>query len=281
LFRHIFLSVYDLPDEFSFPHYFGVSLDALTADLVELLPSSYVFLVILIVFVEYIVRHSPYDPTSFRHPTRREAIPEFWAVFLYGFMGFLIFVAYLYLHYICTKANGAIIFHHCEKHLAGAALDAGLNRALAATVVNGGFRQSRSFAKVQLDLRPFMQEHRHVAAEELEEMAHKRRELLAKQLAAAEKEQEDARRDGSGSRGRSRGAGQGSSSRGRVGFEEPADKLKVDGDPVMLSRKNRTSSVSAPHPSLGGTNRLPCSRMNLSPPVVIHRPTPYPRLMVV
>jgi len=31
---------YDLPDEFSFPHYFGVSLDALTADLVELLPSS-------------------------------------------------------------------------------------------------------------------------------------------------------------------------------------------------------------------------------------------------
>ena len=31
---------FTLPDEFSFPFYFSLSLDALTADLVELLPSS-------------------------------------------------------------------------------------------------------------------------------------------------------------------------------------------------------------------------------------------------
>ena len=251
MFRHIFLSVYDLPNEFSFPHYFGVSLDALTADLVELLPSSYVCLVLLILFVEYIVRHYPYEWEYFRHPTRRDSIPEFWAVFLYGFMGFLIFATYLYLHRICTKASTAIIQHFFEKHMQGEGhADTGFNRSLASTIVNGGFRRSRSFAKVQLDLRPFMEENRHVAAEELEEMTQKRKELLAKQLAAAEKEHRTKSHGGSGGSQERRGSSGGrlmarSSSRGRSleSNEEGEGGVEygVDGD--VRSVKKRSSSV--------------------------------------
>jgi hypothetical protein len=73
---------YDLPDEFNFPHYFGVSLDALTADLVELLPGSYVALMLLIAFCEYVVRHYGFTYTELRHPTRRESLDETTAVFL-------------------------------------------------------------------------------------------------------------------------------------------------------------------------------------------------------
>lgn len=248
------MSVYDLPNEFSFPHYFGVSLDALTADLVELLPSSYVCLVLLIVFVEYMVRHYPYEWEYFRHPTRRDSIPEFWAVFLYGFMGFLIFATYLYLHRICTKASTAIIQHFFEKHMQGEGhADTGFNRSLASTTVNGGFRRSRSFAKVQLDLRPFMEDNRHVAAEELEEMTQKRKELLAKQLAAAEKEhstKSHGGREGREARGSSGGrlrpaAMTRSSSRGRSleSNEEGEGGVEygVDGD--VRSVKKRSSSV--------------------------------------
>lgn len=246
------MSVYDLPNEFSFPHYFGVSLDALTADLVELLPSSYVSLVVLIVFVEYIVRHYPYEWEYFRHPTRRDSIPEFWAVFLYGFMGFLIFAAYLYIHRICTKASTAIINHFFEKHMKGEGhADSGFNRSLASTVVNGGFRRSRSFAKVLLDLRPFMEENRHVAAEELEEMTQKRKELLAKQLATAELEHKMSHAGSEGSQDRGSSGGRlrfssmtRSSSRGRsLESNEEAEGVEygVDGD--VRSVKKRSSSV--------------------------------------
>ena len=57
--------------------------------------------------------------------------------------------------------------------------------SLEATTVNGGFRLSRSFAKVLIDLKPFMAENRTVGAEELDEMTRKRKEAMAKHLAKA------------------------------------------------------------------------------------------------
>ena len=188
IFRHIFLSVYDLPDAFSFPHYFGVSLDALTADLVELLPGSYIALMLLIAFCEYIVRHHGYTYNEFRHPTTREPIDEITSVLLYGLIGLLIFLTYLYLLRLCTRASTAIIAFHFEKQMTDVSLSEHerLNAALESTTVNGGFRLSRSFAKVQLDLVPFMVENRSAhGAEELGEMARKRKELVAARKSAA------------------------------------------------------------------------------------------------
>jgi hypothetical protein len=139
LFRNIFLSTYDLPDEFSFPFYVGASLDDVTEDLVELLPSSYFVLMALIFFCEYIIRHYPYDIDSFRHPTRRESIPEFDAIFLYGLIGATIFFTYLYLHYICTRATDAIIAlkfpNEMEATKNGASRDQRLVAALGSTMV--------------------------------------------------------------------------------------------------------------------------------------------------
>ena len=109
LFRHIFLDTYNLPDDFNFASYYSISLDALTADLVELLPSSYMVLILLIVVVEYLVRHYPYSIEHFMHPGKRESISEFKAVFLYGLIGFLIFAVYVYLLVVTRRATFAII----------------------------------------------------------------------------------------------------------------------------------------------------------------------------
>jgi hypothetical protein len=76
LFKYIFLSAFNLPDEFLFPHYFGVSLDALTADLVDLLPSSYLSLLCIIWFSEKIVRNEITSDTI-RHPTKAKTISNF------------------------------------------------------------------------------------------------------------------------------------------------------------------------------------------------------------
>lgn len=109
LFRNIFLIVYDLPDEFSFPHYFGSSLDALTGDLTELLPSSYLYLAIIILVSEYVVRHYPLNWQTLRHPVSAKTIPDTYTVFFYGVIGFIIFLLYIYLFVICSTASNAVI----------------------------------------------------------------------------------------------------------------------------------------------------------------------------
>jgi hypothetical protein len=109
LFRHIFLSTYNLPNDFNFALYYSMSLDALTADLVELLPSSYIFLILLIFVVEYLVRHYPHNVENFEHPGGRESISEFKSVFLYGLIGFLIFAVYGYLLFFTRRATFMVI----------------------------------------------------------------------------------------------------------------------------------------------------------------------------
>jgi Ca2+-binding EF-hand superfamily protein len=187
LFRHIFLSVYDLPDKFSFPHYFGVSLDALTADLVELLPSSYLFLCLLIIFSEYVVRHYPHTYETLRHPSRRESISEESAILLYGLMGFMIFVTDIVILYICNRATAAINKHRFSKQMEEGTgnEESRLNSALRSTTVNGGFRKSRSFAKLMLDVMPFMDDNKNAGVQEIQELNRRRREEVAKQLEKA------------------------------------------------------------------------------------------------
>jgi hypothetical protein len=55
-------------------------------------------------------------------------------------------------------------------------MGAKLNEALMSTTVNGGFRTSRSFAKLMLDVMPFIDENKNAGAEEIEELNRRRSE---------------------------------------------------------------------------------------------------------
>lgn len=188
LFKHIFLSAFNLPDEFLFPHYFGVSLDALTADLVDLLPSSYFSLLFIIWFSEKIVRNEITIETI-RHPVKAKTISNFSAVFLYGLIGFTIFSTYVYLYVVCSRAANSIISHHFQRQFAdGGTLSYCFSKALSATTVNGGFRISRSLHQLKIDLQHVLNSTAPDEADETEELTKKRAEI-AIQLKDARREQ--------------------------------------------------------------------------------------------
>lgn len=82
----------------------------------EVLPSSYVFLVLLIIFVEYVVRHYPHDVDHVMHPAKRKSISEEKAIFLYGLIGFMIVGVYIYLLYVARRATYSIIKQHFARY---------------------------------------------------------------------------------------------------------------------------------------------------------------------
>ena len=102
----------------------------------------------------------------------------------------------------------------------GQSNDERLAAALESTMVNGGLRRSRSFAKVMIDLRPLMADSKNVGAEELEEMMSRRREHLKAELAKVESEGTTGFRGASHERGGNRGASEG---RGGVAFSITGD----------------------------------------------------------
>lgn len=56
LFEHIFIDSYDLPREFKFPHYFNLSVNAHTVDMVHVSTGSYAVLMAVIVLSQSVVR---------------------------------------------------------------------------------------------------------------------------------------------------------------------------------------------------------------------------------
>ena len=164
LFRHCFLEVFDLPQEFSFPHYLGMSLDAHTVELVDVLPSSYAAVLLAVLASEFAVR--------FQGPS--ESSPGHWrvtgnqAVFCFAGAGLALCLAQFYMYRVASSALMNVLrtkfgVERCCG--VGFALEEKLRQDTERQANAAGGKLHRSFAaapggrrisEVQATLRPFL-----------------------------------------------------------------------------------------------------------------------------
>ena len=162
LFRILFLDVFDLPHNFSYPHYFNKSLDAHTVELVDVQWGSYVWVLCCVIASEFLVRY--FGPSAYaeKHGEGR-VVDDTESVYIFFSFGGLICLSYLLLYRACRRALMKVlkVKFGCE-HISviGRSLEYKIRQReeyLAESTRRGGARKHkrRDIQDVQKSLRPF------------------------------------------------------------------------------------------------------------------------------
>eukprot|EP00613_Pedinella_sp_CCMP2098_P057272 CAMPEP_0171869632 /NCGR_PEP_ID=MMETSP0992-20121227/32130_1 /TAXON_ID=483369 /ORGANISM="non described non described, Strain CCMP2098" /LENGTH=1090 /DNA_ID=CAMNT_0012493555 /DNA_START=102 /DNA_END=3375 /DNA_ORIENTATION=- len=150
LFKICFHDVFDLPKDFSFAHYFSMSLDSHTVELVDVLPSSYGAVLFIVCVSEFVVR--------FQGPSEHDL--DLWkvdsngSVIIFVVLGVAISAVYVYLYLVTAKSlmNVLVVKFGCEGYRSvGRTLELRLNEQQFGNRAGG-----RGLNEVITEMRPFM-----------------------------------------------------------------------------------------------------------------------------
>jgi hypothetical protein len=155
--------VFTLPDDFNFPHYFCMCLDAHTVDLVDVMPTSYIVVIVVVIMSEFLIR---FQGPSLESLHLWEINPTS-TIYLFVLFGIFLLMSYFALYRICAKSlmNVLKVKFGCQKYsFIGISLKNRLELHAARS------SSGRSLTDLHTELRPFLDRTYFEGVEEEEEL---------------------------------------------------------------------------------------------------------------